>query len=97
MNRLDALGVKEKVIFMKHSVAEVVAAEIAAIIGVRLMGAVLLRPVLSNGSVKGVFKTKVKMLETVAMETLGNTNQTGTTGSTPTPLPHTMTRTVPSS
>ena len=53
---LNELGVKEKVVMVWHSLAGVVAAEIAATRGDRFMGAVMLGPVLLQDIVKDVFE-----------------------------------------
>lgn len=91
---LDALEVNEKVIFVGHSMAGVVAAEIAATRGDRVMGAVMIGPVLPSVGVKKVFEQRVKMVGKDGMEPLANTIPIGATGSKSTPLQHAMIRTL---
>ncbi|KAK3170772.1 hypothetical protein OEA41_002854 [Lepraria neglecta] len=89
---LDALGVKGKVIMVGHSLAGVVAAEIAAMRGDRVMGAVMLGPVLPQESVKEVFEQRVKTVQEKGMEVMADTIPTGATGSRSTPLQHAFIR-----
>ena len=91
---LDNLGVKEKVVFVGHSIAGVVASELAATKADRLLGAVMLGPVLPNADAKATFEERIKTVEKEGMEPLANTIPTGATGSKSTSLQHAMIRSL---
>lgn len=60
---LDELGVKEKAIFVGHSMGGVVASEIAATKGDRIKGSVMLGPPLPSPTVEKTFEGRVKAVE----------------------------------
>lgn len=60
---LDALRVKEKAIFVGHSMGGVVASEVAATKGERIKGSVMLGPPLPSPAVKKTFEGRVKTVE----------------------------------
>ena len=60
---LNGLGVKEKVIFVGHSMGGVVASEIAATKGDRIKGSVILGPPLPSPTVRKTFEGRVKAVE----------------------------------
>ncbi|KAK4692884.1 hypothetical protein P7C71_g4405, partial [Lecanoromycetidae sp. Uapishka_2] len=91
---LDALGVKEKVVFVGHSLGGVLAAEMAAKHGDRIMASVMLGPVLPSPAVKEAFEGRVQTVEKEGMEAMANTIPAGATGSKSTPLQHAMIRTL---
>ncbi|KAF6224383.1 hypothetical protein HO133_010960 [Letharia lupina] len=91
---LDELGVKEKAIFVGHSMGGVVASEIAATKGDRIKGSVMLGPPLPSPTVEKTFEGRVKAVEEGGMEAMADTIPTGATGSKSTPLQHAFIRTL---
>ena len=91
---LDKLGVKEKVVFVGHSIAGVVASQLAATKTDRLLGAIMLGPVLPNANAKTVFEERIRSVKKDGMEPLANTIPTGATGSRSTSLHHAMIRSL---
>lgn len=60
---LNALDVREKAIFVGHSMGGVVASEVAATKGDRIKGSVMLGPPLPSPTVKKTFEGRVKAVE----------------------------------
>lgn len=60
---LNALDVREKAVFVGHSMGGVVASEIAATKGDRIKGSVMLGPPLPSPTVKRTFEGRVKTVE----------------------------------
>ena len=63
MEVLNALGVREKAIFVGHSIGGVVASEVAATKGDRIKGSVMLGPPLPSPMVKTALGARVKAVE----------------------------------
>lgn len=81
-------------VFVGHSIAGVVAAELAATRSDRLLGALMLGPVLPSENVKETFEQRVKTVEKEGMEAMANTIPTAATGTKSTPLQHAMIRSL---
>lgn len=89
---LDALHVNQKVVFVGHSLGGVLAAEMAAEHGDRVVASVMLGPVLPSPTVKEAFEGRVKTVEKQGMEAMADTIPIGATGSKAMPLQHAMIR-----
>ncbi|KAL6715223.1 hypothetical protein ACLMJK_007487 [Lecanora helva] len=98
MDLLDALGVleEENVVFVGHSIAGVVAAELAATRGAeQFAGVVMLGPVLPGGeTIRETFSTRIKTVEKQGMEGLADTIPTSATGKKATSLMHAFIRSL---
>ena len=67
---LDALGVKEKVIFVGHSMGGIVASEVAATRGERVIGAVMMGAPLPGAKLMAAFEKRVEAVEKGASTSL---------------------------
>lgn len=68
---LDALGVKEKAVFVGHSMGAIVASEVAATKGERIEGSVMLGPPLPSPAVRKTFEGLVKTVEEGGSRSVG--------------------------
>jgi len=91
---LDALGVKEKVIFVGHSLGGVVAAVLAATREDWACAAVMLGPILPSDSMTDLAEARIEAVERKGMESMADTLPMGATGRTATPTQRAFIRTL---